>query len=126
MYKVTRDFEFYDDKECKAISFYVGNEINYDRKDDKMTIYYIGYNGFTCTVGADFDIEEYIEPIEDENKIKAENKLSKHLQVLQFDNLHIMNKELEKINEDDVVSIRPVNVIINNEDTIYYVVIIRK
>ena len=131
MYRVVRDFRIIDYQD-KDIIFPMGNEINYSRKDDEITIYYLDMNGFTCTKTKDFDIEEYLEPIEkndEDNQSKTELiKLVKHLQVLQFDNLHTMNKELEKINEDDVVSITPIkiNLVGSNEDTIIYSVIVRR
>lgn len=132
MYRVIETFDFLDDKNME-ITFPIGSELNYNRKDDKITIYYLDVNNFTCVEGNDFDIEEYLEPIEENDKDNQskteliENKSVKHLHVLQFDNLLAMNKELEKINEDDVVSIRPVTIMnMNNENTIYYIVIIRR
>ena len=134
MYRVIETFDFYDDIKIKRIIFPIGTELNYNRKDDKITIYYLDVNNFTCVEGNDFDIEEYLEPIEEndeDNQPKTElieNKSIKHLHVLQFDNLLVMNKELEKINEDDVVSITPikVNLVGSNEDTIIYSVIARR
>lgn len=134
MYRVIETFDFYDDIKIKRIIFSIGTELNYNRKDDKITIYYLDVNNFTCVEGNDFDIEEYLEPIEEndeDNQPKTElieNKSIKHLHVLQFDNLLVMNKELEKINEDDVVSITPikVNLVGSNEDTIIYSVIARR
>jgi hypothetical protein len=133
MYKVVRDFRIIDYLD-KDVIFPIGNEINYNRKDDEIIIYYLDINGFTCTKTKDFDIEEYLEPIEENNEDNQpkteliENKSVKHLHVLQFDNLLVMNKELEKINEDDVVSITPikVNLVGSNEDTIIYSVIARR
>ena len=102
-------------------------------QDNSMVhFHYLDVNNFTCVEGNDFDIEEYLEPIEEndeDNQSKTELiKLVKHLQVLQFDNLHTMNKELEKIDEDDVVSITPIkiNLVGSNEDTIIYSVIARR
>ena len=119
MYIVIESFNFYDNIKNKRITFPIGSELNYNRKNNKITIYYLDVNNFTCVEGNDFDIEEYLEPIG--------NKSAKHLHVLQFDNLLVMNKELEKINEDDVVSIRPVTITnMNNENTIYYIVIVRR
>ena len=134
MYRVIETFDFYDDIKIKRIIFSIGTELNYNRKDDKITIYYLDVNNFTCVEGNDFDIEEYLEPIEENNEDNQpkteliENKSIKHLHVLQFDNLLVMNKELEKINEDDVVSITPikVNLVGSNEDTIIYSVIARR
>ena len=131
MYRVIETFDFHNIKN-KRITFPIGSELNYNRKDDKITIYYLDVNNFTCVEGNDFDIEEYLEPIEEndeDNQSKTELiKLVKHLQVLQFDNLHTMNKELEKIDEDDVVSITPIkiNLVGSNEDTIIYSVIARR
>jgi len=133
MYRVIESFNFYDDIKYKRIIFPIGSELNYNRKNDKITIYYLDVNNFTCVEGNDFDIEEYLEPIEENNEDNwsknelIKNKLIKHLHVLQFDNLLVMNKELEKINEDDIVSIRPVTITnMNNENTIYYIVVARR
>ena len=135
MYRVVKDFRIID-YQGRDIVFLIGSEINYNRKDDEITIYYTDMYNFTCTNTKDFDIEEYLEPINisienniNENNISnfVEIKTVKHLQVLQFDNLLVMNKELEKINEDNIVSIRPVTITnMNNENTIYYIVVVRR
>ena len=133
MYIVIESFNFYDNIKNKRIIFPIGSKINYNRKNNKITIYYLDVNNFTCVEGNDFDIEEYLEPIEENNEDNQtkteliENKSVKHLHVLQFDNLLVMNKELEKISEDEVVSIRPVTITnMNNENTIYYIVVVRR
>ena len=63
---------------------------------------------------------------------KKEEPESKHLKVLQFDNLNIMNKTLNKYDEKDIVSITPIKVTTNtgighaSEDTIIYCVTVRE
>ena len=133
MYRVIETFDFHDDIKNIGIIFPIGDKINYNRKDGKITIYYFDDNFDYSVEGNDFDIEEYLEPIEENDKDNQpkteliENKSIKHLHVLQFDNLLVMNKELEKIDEDDIVSIRPVTITnMNNENTIYYIVVVRR
>ena len=66
-------------------------------------------------------LNETVEPVE-----------SKHLKVLQFDNLDKMNNVLSECDEKDIVSIVPVKVITNTgighapEDTIIYCVTVRE